>query len=138
MEKLIQKYAKLFDVFMILTILIQLVDAIVITLTGCIHCDAVVSVFLSIINLILLVNSLHCNEHQQFVEWKANAKMLRYTLGIFIIFHIIVCITRGFNMLELGSHLMNFVSIETVLSYRINSIRHLEELADRYAKEKRR
>ena len=136
MEKLIQKYAKLFDIAMIVTILLQLVDAIYILLTKCVHCEAIMSVVLSVVNLILLSNSLRCNRTQQFIEWKANAKMLRYTIGLFIIFHIIVCVMRGFNMLELGSHLMNLLTVEIVLTYRINSIRQLEDLADRYVKER--
>ena len=39
-------------------------------------------------------------------------------------------------MMELGSHLMNMLTIETVLTYRINSIRQLEDLAEKYAKER--
>ena len=136
MEKLIQKYAKLFDIAMIVIILLQLVGAVIIILTKCIHCEAVVSVVLSVINLMLLSNSLRCNRTQQFVEWKVNAKILRYTLGLFILFHMVVCIMRGFNMIELGSHLMNMLTIEVVLTYRINSIRQLEDLAKKYAKER--
>ena len=136
MEKLIQKYARLFDTAMIAIILLQLVGAVIIILTKCIHCEAVVSVVLSVINLMLLSNSLRCNRTQQFVEWKVNAKILRYTLGLFILFHMVVCIMRGFNMIELGSHLMNMLTIEIVLTYRINSIRQLEDLADRYVKER--
>lgn len=136
MEKLIQKYARLFDIAMIVIILLQLVGAVIIILTKCIHCEAVVSVVLSVINLMLLSNSLRCNRTQQFVEWKVNAKILRYTLGLFILFHMVVCIMRGFNMIELGSHLMNMLTIEIVLTYRINSIRQLEDLADRYVKER--
>lgn len=136
MEKLIQKYAKLFDIAMIVIILLQLVGAVIIILTKCIHCEAVISVVLSVINLMLLSNSLRCNRTQQFVEWKVNAKILRYTLGLFILFHMVVCTMRGFNMIELGSHLMNMLTIEIVLTYRINSIVHLEDLADRYVKER--
>lgn len=136
MEKLIQKYAKWFDIAMISIILLQLIDAIFIILTRCTHCEAVISVILSVINLILLTNSLRCNHTQQFIEWKVNAEILRYTIGLLIFFHIGICMTRGFNMLELGAHLMNFITVETVLTYRINSIIHLEDLADRYAKER--
>lgn len=136
MEKLIQKYARLFDIAMIVIILLQLVDAVYISLTKCIHCEAIMSVVLFVVNLILLSNSLRCNRTQQFVEWKVNAKILRYTLGLFILFHMVVCIMRGFNMIELGSHLMNMLTIEIVLTYRINSIRQLEDLADRYVKER--
>ena len=106
MEKLIQKYARWFDTAMIAIILLQLVGAVIIILTKCIHCEAVVSVVLSVINLMLLSNSLRCNRTQQFVEWKVNAKILRYTLGLFILFHMVVFIMRGFNMIELGSHLL--------------------------------
>jgi predicted ferric reductase len=91
---------------------------------------------LSVINIILLSNSLACNKKQQFIEWKVNAKILRYTIGLFILFHIIVCINRGFNMLEIGAHLMNLLAVETVLAYRIDSIQHLEDLADQYARER--
>lgn len=136
MEKLIQKYARWFDIAMVGIILLQLIGAVLITLTKCIHCEAVVSVVLSVINLMLLSNSLRCNRTQQFIEWKVNAKILRYTLGLFILFRIVVCIMRGFNMIELGSHLMNMLTIETVLTYRINSIRQLEDLAEKYAKER--
>ena len=136
MERLIQKYARWFDIAMIVIILLQLVDAVYISLTKCIHCEAIMSVVLSVINMILLSNSLRCNRTQRFIEWKANAKMLRYTIGLFILFHIVVCIMRGFNMLELGSHLMNLLTVEIVLTYRINSIQQLEDLADRYIKER--
>ena len=136
MERLIQKYAQEFDIVMIIIILLQLIDAVYIILTECIHCDAIVSVVLSVINIILLSSSLACNKKQQFIEWKVNAKMLRYTIGLFILFHIIVCISRGFNMLEMGAHLMNLLAVETVLTYRIDSIQHLEDLADQYARER--
>ena len=136
MERLIQKYARWFDIAMIVIILLQLVDAVYVSLTKCIHCEAIMSVVLSVVNIILLLNSLRCNQTQQFIEWKANAKMLRYTIGLFILFHIVVCIMRGFNMLELGSHLMNLLTVEIVLTYRINSIQQLEDLADRYIKER--
>lgn len=137
MERLIQKYARWFDIVMMVIILLQLMDAVLITLTECIHCEAVVSVVLSVINLMLLSNSLRCNRAQQFIEWKVNAKILRYTIGLFIIFHLVVCVMHGFNMIELGSHLMNLLTVETVLTYRINSIEELEDLADKYVKEKR-
>lgn len=136
MERLIQKYARWFDIAMIVIILLQLIDAVYISLTKCIRCEAIMSVILSVVNMILLSNSLRCNRTQQFIEWKANAKMLRYTIGLFILFHIVVCIMRGFNMLELGSHLMNLLTVEIVLTYRINSIQQLEDLADRYIKER--
>lgn len=136
MERLIQKYARWFDIAMIVIILLQLVDAVYVSLTKCIRCEAIMSVILSVVNMILLSNSLRCNRTQQFIEWKANAKMLRYTIGLFILFHIVVCIMRGFNMLELGSHLMNLLTVEIVLTYRINSIQQLEDLADRYIKER--
>ena len=137
MERLIQKYARLFDIAMIIIILLQLMDAVLITLTRCIHCEAVVSVVLSVINLTLLSNSLRCNRTQQFIEWKVNAKILRYTIGLFIVFHLVVCVIHGLNMIELGSHLMNLLTVEIVLTYRINSIKELEDLADKYVKEKR-
>jgi hypothetical protein len=136
MERLIQKYAKKFDIAMIIVILIQLMDAVFVVLTKCIRCESVISVMLSVVNIILLTNSLRCNKTQQFIEWKANAKILRYTIGLFIIFHVFVCVLRGFNMLELGAHLMNLLTVETVLTYRINSIAQLEELANKYAKER--
>lgn len=136
MERLIQKYARWFDIAMIVIILLQLVDAVYVSLTKCIRCEAIMSVILSVVNMILLSNSLRCNRTQQFIEWKANAKMLRYTVGLFILFHMVVCIMRGFNMLELGSHLMNLLTVEIVLTYRINSIQQLEDLADRYIKER--
>ena len=136
MERLIQKYARWFDIAMIVIILLQLVDAVYVSLTKCIPCEAIMSVVLSVVHLILLSNSLRCNRTQQFIEWKANAKMLRYTIGLFILFHIVVCIMRGFNMLELGSHLMNLLTVEIVLTYRVNSIQQLEDLADRYIKER--
>lgn len=136
MERLIQKYAQEFDIVMIIIILLQLIDAVYTTLTECIHCDAIVSVVLSVINIILLSSSLACNKKQQFIEWKVNAKMLRYTIGLFILFHIIVCISRGFNMLEMGAHLMNLLAVETVLTYRIDGIQHLEDLANQYARER--
>ena len=137
MERLIQKYARLFDIAMIIIILLQLMDAVLITLTRCIRCEAVVSVVLSVINLTLLSNSLRCNRTQQFIEWKVNAKILRYTIGLFIVFHLVVCAIHGLNMIELGSHLMNLLTVEIVLTYRINSIKELEDLADKYVKEKR-
>lgn len=134
MEKLIQRYAQKFDIVMIAIILLQLIDAVYITLIGCVYCDAVMSVVLSVINIVLLTNSLNCNRKQKFIEWKVNAKMLRYTIGLFIVFHMIVCVMRGFNILEMGAHLMNLLAVETVLTYRIDSIQHLEDLADKYVK----
>ena len=74
MERLIQKYARWFDIAMIVIILLQLVDAVYISLTKCIHCEAIMSVVLSVINMILLSNSLRCNRTQRFIEWRLMRK----------------------------------------------------------------
>ena len=134
MEQLIQKYIKYFYITLIGVTIVQLVDTIVKTVQGNIECNTFVLIFLSIINIILLISSLIHSMKQQFTECKTNAKILRLTIAILMILQAFICYEMNHSIVVLGNHIMTIVVIEIVLNYRIKSIEYLEKRADKLAK----
>lgn len=134
MEQLIQKYIRYFYATLIGIISIQLLDTIVTTITGNSHCNTLILMFLSVTNLILLSGSLIYNIKQRFTESKINAKILRFTIALLIGVQTWLCYKVNPDFIALGNHLMTIVIIEIILNYRIKSIEHLEQLADKLAK----
>lgn len=134
MEQLIQKYIKYFYVTMIGVTIVQLVDTIVKTIQGNTECNTFVLIFLSIINVILLISSLIHNTRQRFTECKTNAKILRLTIAMLMLLQAFVCYEMNHSIVVLGNHLMTVVVIEIVLNYRIKSIEYLEKRAEELAK----
>lgn len=135
MEQLIQKYIRYFYATLIGVISVQLFGTILTTLEGNVPCNTFILMFLSVINIILLVGSLIHNSKQRFTECKSNAKILRLTLAILVGFQAFVCYKMCPSLISLGNHLMTMFIIEIVLDYRIKSIEHLEKLADRITKD---
>lgn len=134
MEQLIQKYIKYFYITLIGVTIVQLVDTIVKTVQGNTECNTFVLIFLSIINIILLISSLVHNMKQRFTECKTNAKILRLTVAMLMLLQAWVCYEMNYSVIVLGNHLMTIVVIEIVLNYRIKSIEYLEKRADKLAK----
>ena len=134
MEQLIQKYIKYFYLSLIGITIVQLVDTIVKTIQGNTECNTFVLIFLSIMNVILLISSLVHNIKQRFTECKVNARILCFTMAMLIGLQAFLCFKSNPSMVSLGNHLMTIVVIEIVLDYRIKSIESLEKRADRLAK----
>lgn len=135
MEQLIQKYIRYFYVTLIIITSIQLFDTVFTTLERNEPCNTFILMFLSVINIVLLVGSLIHNSKQRFTECKANAKILRVTVALLIGLQAFICFKAHPNLISLGNHLMTIMVIEIVLDYRIKSIEHLEKLADRLTKD---
>ncbi|MDE6947547.1 MAG: hypothetical protein K2P14_10240 [Anaeroplasmataceae bacterium] len=135
MEQLIQKYIRYFYITLIGIIFIQLVDITVIALKKEIRLEMFVQMFLSIINLIMLGDSMKHNIKQQFTECKQNARVLRITLPILIIVQALLCFEQGNNWMIFGNYIMLAIIIKIILNYRIKSIEYLEELAKKFAKD---
>lgn len=134
MEQLIQKYIKYFYITLIGVTIVQLVDTIVKTVQGNTECNTFVLIFLSILNIILLISSLIHNMKQRFTECKTNAKILRLTIAMLMFLQAFICYEMNHSIVVLGNHLMTIVVIEIVLNYRIKSIEYLEKRADKLAK----
>ena len=134
MEQLIQKYIKYFYITLIGVTSVQLLDIIITTIQGNTECNTFVLIFLSIMNMILLISSLIHNMKQRFTECKTNAKILRLTIALLIGFQAILCFENNPSLVSLGNHLMTVVVIEIVLNYRIKSIEYLEKRASKLAK----
>lgn len=134
MEQLTQKYIKYFYITLIGVTIVQLVDTIVKTVQGNAECNTFVLIFLSIMNIILLISSLIHNMKQRFTECKTNAKILRLTIAMLMVLQAFICYEMNHSIVVLGNHLMTVVVIEIVLNYRIKSIEYLEKRADKLAK----
>lgn len=135
MEQLIQKYSRYFYMALIGGVSIELIDITVMSLQGCMCFETIILMFLSTVNIMLLVNTLKHNIKQQFTECKEDAKLLRFTIALFIAFQSLLCFQKGHDWVMFANHLMTVVLIEIILNYRIKSIEHLEKLASKFAKE---
>lgn len=134
MEQLIQKYIKYFYITLIGVTIVQLIDTIVKTIQGNAECNTFIVIFLSIINVILLMSSLIHNMKQRFTECKTNAKILRLTIAMLIGLQAFLCYKTDFNIISLGNHLTTIIIIEIILNYRIKSIEYLEKRAYKLTK----
>lgn len=132
MEQLIQKYIRYFYIALISIISIQLIDTIVATVTGNVHCSTFGLMLLSVTNLILLSGSLIYNINQRFTESKINAKILRFTMALLVGLQTWLCYKANPDIIALGNHIMTIIITEIILNYRIRSIEHLEKLASQF------
>lgn len=134
MEQLTQKHIRYFYIALIVGIIIQLVNVIITSIQVGIGYKTFIIVFLSILNLILLISDLRHSIKQQFTECRLYAKLLRITIIPLLIFQVWLCLSRGFSSIVLGDYMMSAVMIEIVLNLKIKCINHLEKLADEYIK----
>lgn len=135
MEQLTQKYIKYFYITLIIVISVQLASIIFNILTiGRITLESFVLMFLSILNIMLLIDSTKHNIKQQFTECKCDAKVLRFTLGILMVFHIALLFKNNFSFVIFTDYLASTIGIEMILNFRIKSIEHLEKMANQFVK----
>ena len=134
MEQLIQKYIKYFYMSLIGITAVQLVDTVIKTIQGDVECNTFILIFLSIMNVILLISNLIHNTKQRFTECKTNAKILRFTIAVLIGLQAFLCYKINSSIVLFGNHFMTIVVIEIVLTYRIRNIEYLEKRADQLSK----
>ena len=89
MEQLTQKYIKYFYISLIAIISVQLINVIFGILMSGFQLKEVMLLFLTGTNIILLIDSTRHNIKQQFTECKYDAKILRFTIGLLMLFHMI-------------------------------------------------
>ena len=132
MEQLTQKYIKYFYISLIAIILAQLINVIFGILMSGFQLKEVMLLFLTGTNIILLIDSTRHNIKQQFTECKYDAKILRFTIGLLMLFHMI----ESTSLIIFANYLISIVAIEIILAFRIKSIEYLEKMANQFAKEK--
>ena len=132
MEQLTQKYIKYFYISLIAIISVQLVNVIFGILMSGFQLKEVMLLFLTGTNIILLIDSIRHNIKQQFTECKYDAKILRFTIGLLMLFHMI----ESTSLIIFANYLISIVAIEIILAFRIKSIEYLEKMANQFAKEK--
>ena len=134
MEQLIQKYMKYFYIALIIIISLRLISTVFTVLTVGFQSVEIISIVLLIINILLLVDSTKHNIKQQFTECKSDAKILRFTLGLLVTFHMLTYFESHFDWAILTDHLMILSIIEILLTHRIKSIEHLEKMASKVSR----
>jgi hypothetical protein len=134
MEKLTQKYANYFYLVLTYVIIVQLGNSIFAALTNGVQIWDFILMFLSIINVTLLCNSMWNTYKQRFVECKTNLHILRFTIAGLFMYHVFYT-GHILGTLIIRDHILNIITIELVLTYIIRSIEHLEELANQFAKD---
>ena len=132
MEQLTQKYIKYFYISLIAIISVQLVNVIFGILMFGFQLKEVMLLFLTGTNIILLIDSTRHNIKQQFTECKYHAKILRFTIGLLMLLHMI----ESTSLIIFANYLISIVAIEIILAFRIKSIEYLEKMANQFAKEK--
>ena len=132
MEQLTQKYIKYFYISLIAIISVQLINVIFGILMFGFQLKEVMLLFLTGTNIILLIDSTRHNIKQQFTECKYDAKILRFTIGLLMLFHMI----ESTSLIIFANYLISIVAIEIILAFRIKSIEYLEKMANQFAKEK--
>lgn len=132
MERLTQQHIRIFYMTLLTIIIIQLVGIIVEVIIGGFLCGTIISIMLFLVNIILLVGAMRHNLKQQFTECKEDARILRFTLALLALFRMLSCIcAEHFDWIRLTDYIMITGVIEVILSYRIKSIEHLENLASK-------
>ena len=132
MERLTQQYIRIFYMTLLTIIIIQLVGTIAEVIIGGFLCGTIISIMLFLVNIILLVGAMRHNLKQQFTECKEDARILRFTLALLVLFRMLSCTcAEHFDWIRLTDYIMITGVIEVMLSYRIKSIEHLENLASK-------
>ena len=134
MEHLTQKYMKYFYIAILGIIGLRLLGTVITTITMGFGSENIISIVLLIMNILLLVDSIKHNIKQQFTECKSDAKILRFTLGLLITFHMLAYFETHFEWAILTDHLMILSVVEIMLTNRIKGIEHLEKLASKVKK----
>lgn len=134
MEHLTQKYMKYFYIALLIIVIVRLLGTVVTTITMGFGSENIISIVLLIVNTLLLTDSVKHNVKQQFTECKSDAKILRFTLGLLITFHMLAYFETHFDWAILTDHLMILSIVEIMLTNRIRSIEHLEKLASKVRK----
>lgn len=137
MEKLSQKFMLYFYITLILSIIGQLVTTIINTLTIGVIVPAITLIMMSIVNLIILNASIIHNIKQQFIESKAMAKVLVFTLPLLLICQFILHSIGPFSLSEIISRITVLIISEIALLYRIRTIDELEIRANEYSERKK-
>lgn len=133
MERLMQKHIKCFYITLLIIILIQFVGTIIETIARGFLCGTIISTMLSLINVILLTDAIKHNVRQQFTECKEDARILRFTLALLVLFRMVSCTcSDNFDWIRLTDYIMIIGVIEIVLTHRIKSIEYLESLASKF------
>lgn len=135
MEQLIQKYIRYFYITFVSIILIQLLIVVFSMLTKGLRIDALVFASLSIVNIMLLIDSIKHNIKEQFTECKTDAKILRFTIGLLMGSHMLLYFKEDFNWVVLMDHVMIVITTVITLNYRIKTIEHLENMVRHFAKD---
>ena len=135
MERLTQKFIRYFYFTLIGGIILQLANVVTVSIKSGIGWRMFAVVFLSIVNLVLLISDVRHNIKQQFTESKLETKLLRFTIIPLLVFQVWICLLRGFSGIVLGDYIMSAVIIEIILNHKIKCIEHLEELANKLAEE---
>lgn len=134
MENLVQKYIKYFYIILVSIISVQLLMVVFTVLTTGLQCDTVLFMFLSVTNILVLIDSIKHNVKQQFTECKSDAKVLRYTIGLLMGSHMLLYFRENFNWVVLMDHIMITAITIVILNYRIKTIEHLENMVSHFAK----
>ena len=133
MERLMQKHIKCFYIILLIIILIQFVGTIIETIARGFLCGTIISTMLSLINIILLTDAIKHNVRQQFTECKEDARILRFTLALLVLFRMVSCTcSDNFDWIRLTDYIMIIGVIEIVLTHRSKSIEYLESLASKF------
>lgn len=129
MEQLAQKYIKYFYMILLMAMFVQLFGVMTTTLTSSWCHEGLASMILFLVNIILLIDAIKHNSHQQFTECKEDARVLRFTVGLLGVIRTIACFKGVINWIILADYIVMVSIIEIVLEHRIKSIEHLERLA---------
>lgn len=138
MERLTQKYIKVFYATVICIIAAQLIEVVVSMLTGNISIEAITLMLVSMLNIVLFGNCMRHNIHQRFIECKMDLKTLRVTVIPLMVVQIWFCFTQGLDLIMLMNHIGIAILVELILTYRIKSLDHLVDLVEQYMRYERR
>lgn len=135
MERLMQQHIRWFYATLLFIIVVQFIGTIVEVIAGGFLCGTIISMMLFLINVMLLIGAIRHNLKQQFTECKEDARILRFTLALLALFRMLSCTcSENFDWIRLTDYIMIIGVIEVVLSHRIKSIEHLENLASKIGK----
>lgn len=132
MNKLVEKCINYFYITLIFGIISQLINIIIVSIQINIGFKSFATIFLSILNLILLISDMRHTFKQQFTEAKSETKAIRFTILPLLVFQVWLCLLKGFSGIVLVDYIMSAVIIEIVLNLKIKSIEYLETLANTF------
>lgn len=134
MEALSERFAKYVYIILMISTGFHLADAILVGLEGLCQPTSIILILLSLINVMLLGNSLKFNKRKQYTECKVTTKILCITMAALLLFHIF-CAWNNASITGLRNSILALSLVELALGYRISCIEYLEKRADQFAKE---